>query len=167
MIITYQDFIREVHNAITQSTRVDIATFNIHVGISAAGGVYTPIESHKMVNEIAKLRGSRILVGLPRFGIRDCQKRVGNCAEYWRGIEFRTKTESHLKCLIFHLKSGETRGMIGGRNLGDSEWADVMVWLDRVNSKRLLAFFESTWTSAKLTKPSKHLKLISRGAVIG
>lgn len=166
MFLDYSEYIRAITRELeARPVRVSIATFNAHVGVSARGGVF-PTDTHKLLEVMNKTtRDSRVLVGLgPSLG-EDVPRRLTNCQEFFPFVMWKTKANCHLKCWIFHYRNGTVKALVGGRNLGDSEWADVSVFLDHRDSKRLLQFYESLWAQGRQVNRSS-IKLLVGGKKI-
>jgi hypothetical protein len=155
MIIEYNEYVRAITRELSGEPRkVAVASFNVHAGISARGGIYQT-DSYKLLQIVNELEvDSRVLVGVGPTCGEDLPKRLTNCAEHFRSIEWRTRPNCHLKCWIFHRRSGEVKALVGGRNLGDSEWADVSVWLPHKDAAWLLRFYDTLWASAWRVKTS-------------
>lgn len=149
MIFTYNDYVLSILEHLDRSpVKVYVSTYNLQIGISARGGVYDKSDSHRIVRAIdTNTKGSRILVGLPAFG--DAIAKLTNSAEYFGNVLWKYRTDCHLKCWIFFYQKGIVEALVGGRNLGDSSWADMSLWLGQKDSKKLSTYFDQLWLSAK------------------
>lgn len=148
MIFSYRDYLRYLYEQLdTEPRKVYISTYNLNAGISPRGGIYTGSDTFRLLSFLnAETKGSKILVGLPPEPT--AHRRLTNCAEYFRNIDWRFRTDNHLKCWLF-FNGNKLSSITGGRNLGDSEWPDVSVPLNGLQSRQLLTFYDSLWLTAK------------------
>lgn len=148
MIFTYNDYVLSILEHLDRApSKIYVSTYNLQIGISARGGVYDKSDSHRVVRAINEsTKGSRILVGLPPHA--DAVNKLTNSAEYFGNIFWKYRVDCHLKCWIFFYKT-TTEAIIGGRNLGDSSWHDVSLWLGQKDSRKLATYFDQLWLSAK------------------
>jgi hypothetical protein len=147
MITTHQDYISAIQRGLDDKpSSLFISTFNLQTGVSSRGTAYASPTFLLLQRIQASVRDPRLLVGLPTQG--DCIQRCQAAAEYWPKLRVRTLYDLHLKCWIFKYK-GDTRALVGGRNLGDSQWRDVSWWLNGKQSKELLGYYADLWSEAK------------------
>lgn len=155
MILSYKDHVEALQQELLKKPQsVWIGTFGLNVGVSEYGKIWTPSSSYRLFSNLPA--SSRIMVGLAVKPYPGFKKRLVNSAEYFRKLEFRTRIDMHLKCWIFIYQS-RVRALVGGRNVGDSEWADASVWLGDTSAWELRRFYEKLWQEAKPVKLTKGL----------
>lgn len=161
MIFTYPDYITSLQHELShRPKRVWISTYGFNVGIAETGNVFCRSPSYQLIEQVSKkTTGSRILIGIaPKFN-NSLSRKLTNSAEFFPTIQWRTRSNQHLKCWIFFHLDGTKRALVGGRNLGDSDWADVSVWINGKDAQRLQAFYDSLWLKAEQVTTTKGLVL--------
>lgn len=164
MILTYDEYAQAIEGKLADKpTSVWIATFGFQGGISVCGTVVPRSNTFRYLTRLNTITtGSRILVGIG--GRNKFQSvKIQNAAEHWRKLSFRTREDSHLKCWIFFYDGKPGAALAGGRNLGDSNWADASFWLNKTEIRNLVRFYEKLWRTADPVKPSRQIRLTSRG----
>lgn len=149
-----------------QPAIVRIATYGIWAGIMADGRdsrEWNQNKFHSYVRDFLEVLRSvprvQILVGV--YGYSSCRGnlRCEDCeAKYVNGLirllnhvekfdcfEWRLSCESHAKCSLFYYRDRSVRGVTGGRNMTDSDWADVSVDVDAAGCAKLTEHFGSIW----------------------
>jgi hypothetical protein len=133
--------------------KVLISTFGIYAGITYSGQDTTQWgEKYRLATrdllESLRAKGKhrpkvQMMVGVAEYKgckgekyCKDCEIqyakgliRLVYHAEIFPDFEWRVSTQLHLKCAIFYYKAGPPRGVAGGRNFTDSDWADVTMEL--------------------------------------
>jgi hypothetical protein len=148
VIFTYQEYHREILWALNRDpTRICIATFNLQVGVSGRGRVYKS-QTHDLLQLVQKTcKDTRVLVGVPD---NPDFRRLTSCAEYFDKISWRWSPTSHLKCWIFQFRQEKPKALFGGRNLGESDWADASLWLTANDSSQMLDVFNDLFARARV-----------------
>lgn len=161
MIFTYQNYIESLHDAILHKPKkVWVSSYGFNVGIGETGNIYARSETFRLFQMISNTTvGSRVLIGTSSRTASSLQRRLTNSAEYFPVLQWKTKGDIHLKCWIFFWPNQRKTALVGGRNIGDSEWADVSVWVDGGDAHRLSIFYDDLWIKAKAVPKSKGLVL--------
>ena len=176
MFITTENNYDELYKWLKEKpTHVQISTFGIYAGIldtgkdmHEIGGKYAS-QTHFFLDKLHEQENLRvhILVGVSQYrsckdkGKTHCQdcyvtygkqfSRLLKHAEKWPKIEWRFADELHLKCTIFSHGDEERvtnrRILGGGRNLTDSDWADISFELPSEMTPELQGYFNEQWQS--------------------
>lgn len=155
MILSYTDHVSALRSELDKKPlSVWVGSFGLNVGVSEYGKIYTPSPAFKLFSLLPSQ--SRILIGLAVKPYPGFKKRLVNSAEYFSKLEFRTRIDMHLKCWLFIYKHG-VRALVGGRNVGDSDWADASVWLRDTSAWELRKFYDGLWEKGKSVKITKGL----------
>lgn len=153
---------------------VQISTFGIYAGIldtgkdmHEVGGKYTS-QTHKLLDKLHSIEGLtvHILVGVSQYKsckdkgkthCEDCYVTYGKQftrllkhVEKWPNFKWRFGEELHLKCTIFSYGDDEgnlshRRVLGGGRNLTDSDWADITFELPDELHTPMYDYFRQQW----------------------
>ncbi len=127
------------------------------------GNAKFKFRTRDLLESLRKVKDVRILVGLFEYksckgknvACGDCERkyvldlvRHMNHAEKFPKFKWRIIQQSHVKCAIFTYPENHPaplRGLAGGRNLTDSDWADVSVELDKMSLIRLQEHVNGIW----------------------
>lgn len=149
MFVDIQDHYDYINNCLNgEPSRIIITTFGIYAGITSSGqdsttwGPNYAIATKSILDRIDQLGGGEVLVGVPTY--RSCrdQTRCMDCernyaksiirlmfhADAFSNIKWKVTTDLHLKCLLFFYDKHQSvlaKGIAGGRNFTDSDWADA------------------------------------------
>jgi len=167
MFITAEDHIKYLHELISQRPKnVYIATFNIFAGIMFDGadinnwGAKYNNEMHGVLDNLQDSRANtRILVGIP--DLIPCRPGCESCLEKY--VKLLTRTLKHAEKWAFnwkyverfHMKSyifdyGDTiKGVVGGRNLTTSNYADLTFKIGADKCKVIRHIFNRHWDNSK------------------
>lgn len=154
-------------------TAIRLGTYGLYAGIMPDGrdsrdwGAKYRSETRELLEKIKTTDAKvKILVGQYEHKsckgksvvCSDCERkyvldlvRLMNHAEAFSGFKWRISTGIHLKCAIFTYPESNPsaiRGQVGGRNLTDSQWADVSVELDKMSCIRVQEKFDELWEDA-------------------
>lgn len=160
MIFTLSDYISALQEELSyKPKKVWIATFGCNVGVSDTGHVYQNAgPTFKLFQKIDQsTSGSRCLVGLSTRPDDRFSRRLVNSAEYFSSFQWRTHDALHLKGWIFFHQNNTKTALFGGRNVGDSEWADASIWVKGREAAQLAAFYDSLWIQGVGVRKTKGL----------
>lgn len=154
---------------------VIISTFGVFAGILDDGrdtqewGPKYEKVTRKIVDLLEGVPDVKILVGLYRY--QSCKGNIqcDDCAakyikgvgrlikhrEKWPNFKWRFSSECHLKSYLFFYPDGRVTGIAGGRNLTDSEWADVTFPLTKDQVKRLIIHVNGIWNKSAIMDEDK------------
>lgn len=178
MFITTEDTYEQLYKWLKDKpTTVQISTFGIYAGIldsgkdiHEVGGKYSS-QTHDLIDSLNEKTKVQVLVGVAPYRsckdkgkvhCQDCYEAYGKNitrilmhARRWPNIDWRFRSELHLKCTIFNWEGGTPKGTIikqeilgGGRNLTDSDWADVSFNLPRNTHDAVTGYFNEQWSEA-------------------
>lgn len=142
------EYYQALHNTMKdmRPDRVTISTFGLYAGVTTYGDdvrkVYNqPNYTATFLDRLVNLGvETEIVVGVPEFhvcveGCKHCVKKWNNSLKRyyytvrkWPEINWVFVRWNHLKCVIFE-KDGNYRVFCGGRNLSESTFSDVMLYL--------------------------------------
>lgn len=160
-----------------------ISTFGVYAGITHDGQDITQLGAKYKKNTkdiLDLLRGcdTRMLVGVANYKscktngqCIDCEKqyvkmilRTAEHADFFNHAKWRMTTELHLKCCLFFYSDKTVRGLAGGRNFTDSEWADISFELNMNQIKTIYKHTKDLWDNAcAITDSSIGDLLIAQG----
>jgi len=163
MFITQKDHNQYLKKLIIEKPdEVMIATYNIYAGILHDGedahswGEKYHSDAHEILDMLCDCKRVRIIVGTPplslcKAGCEDCiakqyksATRLSKHALKWPKYQWKYTGDFHLKCYLFK-KDGIMKGVIGGRNLSDSNWVDVTFNIDDKHCKVIEYLFNQSW----------------------
>lgn len=169
MFLTTDECYEELYKWLEQNpTLVQISSFGIYAGIVDSGkdihkigGKYTS-STHTFLDKLAETNvKTQILIGVAAYTsckedksqCKDCFKkysknmmRLLKHVENWPNFEWRFREELHLKCTIFNYKDAKKDRILGGgRNLTDSNWADISFEPPRELVPDLKEYFINQW----------------------
>ncbi len=171
VLLTLEDHYKFLNSCVAESPEtVSLCTFGLYAGILPNGqdnrGKY-PSQTREFLEAVRELNvPTKILVGLSDYkscrgktaDCTDCERkyvldlvRLLNHAEAFPGFKWRISTGIQTRCAVFTYPEGADhtiRAATGGRNLTDSDWADVTVELDKMSSMRVSENFGHLWTGA-------------------
>jgi hypothetical protein len=155
MIFTADDYSRAITDQLMDKPKkIWISSFNFSCGISDRGTVYSRSVTHQAMELVNQsTTESRVLIGGPSNIDEAWLRKLTLTAEFFNKIQWRWRPDLHLKCWIFLKTSGPT-ALFGGRNLGDSAWADASLFLSARNSRELQGYYDSLWSGAEKVKKS-------------
>lgn len=144
MITNHLHYAQEISRAIKRKPEaIYVSSYNLNTGVSSRGTTY-PTPTFAAFSEINKtVPLTFVLIGPPP-GRSDFKGCITNAQQQWPNVQFRTLDGLHLKCWIFRYKK-HTAALIGGRNLGDSQWFDASWWLNGTDSRALLKYYRELW----------------------
>lgn len=148
-------------------TKVYISSFGVNTGVSGRGSVYDRSPTHEILRWInVNTKNSRVVVGTPTHSVDTYIPRIVSNAEHFRGFTWRHSPNLHLKCWIFFRKRTIT-ALVGGRNLGDSVWNDLSLWLPSSEVSNLVAYYEEViWRAAIPVVIDKTTSIVFKGKEI-
>ena len=151
-----------------------ISTFGIYAGITYDGrdtsewGSSYSLETRDIINRLQKIDNVRFLIGVAEY--RSCKSGRSNycidCeqqyirtllrlvfhAEKFPEFEWRITHNLHLKCCLFFYDQDcdpvQAKGVAGGRNFTNSDWADVTFELQPDQIKELHDYTHDLWEEA-------------------
>lgn len=175
LLLTLGDHFKFLNECLRlRPTTARIATFGLWAGITPSGadtrewGEKYRSETREFLETMRRVPKVNMLVGNYEYksckgkntACYDCEKqyvmgliRLINHAEAFPEFKWRIATGSHVKCALFLYgdeEEPEVKGIVGGRNMTDSSWADVTVELDKMSILRLENHFDTIWKSAHL-----------------
>lgn len=183
MILDLEGYLQEIQKWLAQKpSHLLISTYNIWAGIPVLNGEQYDI---KLANRITNLlteieqnvKNPTILVGLnPLYscaGKRHCEdcwrsykkrlQRASDLTKIWKKIKWRFGLEHHIKLALYADENGWWKGMVGSRNLSDSQYEDIMIYVDKEISEKLLRHMRKLWprmTDNPLTILKQQEKLV-------
>lgn len=143
-----------VEQLMSRPKQVWISSFNFNSGISDRGTLFQRSQTFQLLDDINRsTKNSRVLIGLPSKIPERFLAKLTNTAEFFNNIEWRFRSDLHLKTWIFFRPI--PIALFGGRNLGDSSWADASVFLSQKDSRALQGFYDSLWSGAEKVHKTK------------
>lgn len=147
--------------------RVLISSFGIYAGISFSGqdtttwGEKYRLATRDLLEIMRTLPDVKMLIGVADYRsckynayCRDCETtyaknllRLAFHAELFPEFEWRVSTQLHLKCALFYY-GDVIKGVAGGRNLTDSNWADVTIELSPGYAAELAQHTMQLWAAS-------------------
>lgn len=154
--------------AAEQPKHTFIASFGIYAGISYAGADTTEwgekyqLATRDLMEAMRTLPDVRFLIGVAnykscrgKFECIDCEMqycrtlvRLVNHADLFPEFQWRVTTQLHLKCALFFYDKN-ARGVAGGRNFSDSDWADCTFELPVPHIKKLYQHVNNLWEPSR------------------
>lgn len=146
-----------------------IASYGLYAGISYAGddttqwGEKYQLATRDLMEIMRDLPNVRLLIGVSNYksckgkiNCVDCEKqycrtliRLVNHAELFPEFQWRVTTSLHLKCVLFFYEKN-ARGVAGGRNFSDSDWADCTFELPVQHIKKLYKHVNELWDKSRV-----------------
>lgn len=184
MFIENEDHYQYLRDSIALNpAHVIISTYGVYAGITHDGQDITQLgekykKNTKDILDMLKGHDVRILVGVSNYKscktkgqCIDCEKqyakmilRTAEHASFFNHVKWKITTELHLKCYLFFYNDKTVRGLAGGRNFTDSEWADISFELNLNQIKTLYGHTKKLWDSAQsITDSAISDLLISQG----
>jgi len=144
-----------------------VSSFGIYAGISFSGqdtttwGEKYRLATRDLLEIMRTLPDVKILIGVAEYRsckynayCRDCEityakslLRLAFHAELFSEFEWRVSTQLHLKCALFYY-GDVIKGVAGGRNLTDSNWADVTIELSPKYATELAQHTMKLWNAS-------------------
>lgn len=144
-----------------------ISSFGIYAGITYNGNDTTEwgekyrLATRDLLETMRKLPDVKMLIGVADYRscknkdyCRDCEinyakglLRLAFHAELFPEFKWRVSTQLHLKCALFFY-GNEIKGVAGGRNFTDSNWADVTIELNDEYCRELAKHTIDLWKSS-------------------
>ncbi len=162
--------------------KVMITSYGVFAGILADGRDMSEwgkrFHTRDLLEAMADIETVQILVGVYEYksckskqDCLDCEQKYVfdlirhlNHADKFPHFQWRVTTRSHAKCVLFTYPDDTLRGVAGGRNFTNSDWADVSVELDKMSALRLEQHVTEMWQAAKpLTGPSLSEIMVDQG----
>ena len=174
MFLTIEDHFAFLNECVRAKPRaVLISTYGLYAGILPDGrdtrdwGKMYKSQTRELLESMRGIENVRLLIGLYEFKsckgkvpCSDCERkyvmdliRHMNHAEKFSEFQWRVTPQSHLKCALFTYPDNHPaplRGVVGGRNLNDSSWADLTIELDKMSILRVQEHVEEIWKTAKV-----------------
>ena len=173
MILEHANHSRFLFDRVAEDPeRVLISSFGIYAGITYAGqdttqwGEKYRLATRDLLETMRGIPDVRMLIGVAQYrgckGEQYCKHcelqyakgllRLVYHAELFPEFQWRISTELHLKCAIFYYNISHPegkkliiKGVAGGRNFTDSDWADVTFELTKVQSLELARHTTELW----------------------
>lgn len=146
---------------------VFIATFGIYAGITYDGrdttlwGDKFKLRTRDFLNSLTSVPNVSLMVGLGDY--RSCRNKIPckhcersyfyqlirllNHSETFSTFKWKVIPQSHAKCTLFFYDN-EIKGIIGGRNLNDSNYVDATFEVSAETSAQLYKNLLPTWKKA-------------------
>jgi len=172
LLLEHDDHSRYLSDRVAEKPqKVLITSFGIYAGITYNGQDSTTwgdkyrLATRDLMEAMRTIPEVKILIGVAEYKscknknyCIDCEKQyVKNLlrlvfhTELFPEFEWRVSTDLHLKCALFYYDD-IIQGVAGGRNLTDSNWADITVVLDKKHAMELSQHSLNLWDkSSKLT----------------
>ena len=147
-----------------------IASYGLYAGITYSGddttewGEKYQLATRDLMETMRDLPDVRLLIGVSNYksckgkttNCVDCEKqycrtliRLVNHADLFPEFQWRTTTSLHLKCVLFFYEKN-ARGIAGGRNFSDSDWADCTFELPVQHIKKLYGHVNELWDKSRV-----------------
>lgn len=169
MFLDHDDHSRFLFDRVAEKPQhIIISSFGLYAGFSWSGqdttqwGKKFQLATRDLMEAMRGLPDVRFLIGVANYksckgklDCIDCEKqycrallRLMNHAEQFPEFKWRVTTSLHLKCILFFYKKN-VRGVAGGRNFTDSDWADCTFELTTSQIKTLYGHVNNQWSQAR------------------
>lgn len=156
-------------NALSQKpSKIFISSFGLYAGITYTGqdtaewGPKYKLATREMLEAMRKVPKVYLLIGVAPYKsckegrCPDCEKKYVQSllrlvfhAEKFPEFKWRVSTELHLKCTLFFYPNQSPIGIAGGRNLSDSDWADLTFPIAKSDILTLFEHLMGLWNKSK------------------
>lgn len=168
MFLNHKDHAAWLFDCVKEKPKhVFIASFGIYAGISYAGQDTTKwgnkfrLATRDIMEEMRNIPDVRFLIGVANYRscknniiCIDCEKqycrsliRLVHHTELFPEFKWRITTNLHLKTSIFFYEK-DVKGIAGGRNFSDSDWADCTIELEKSHIKDLYKHVNEIWNNS-------------------
>jgi hypothetical protein len=168
LIPTVEEHFKELRSMTEGADQVLISTYGIYAGINHYGqdlngqsSKYTAY-AKEFLDSLIGVSKVNIVVGLYPYSSCKGTARCVYCeSRYVRGLlrlsshkdhfssfKWRVKPNNHLKCVLA-IRGNSFEGIVGGRNLSDSNWNDLTFRLEPEDAKEVFKMVVPIWKEAE------------------